>query len=186
MKLLEKKKEATAGYKENTCYDQALQLLVLRDIWERTIMITSTGSVMTYKLPKNKRRVNILIWNIRKITGKSPLTVKTIKNAIERVLSDPNEIKSRWKDYLEGLYNTSNPVNPSEKYQMTDKEPSILRVVAAIKRLKTGKPQDGIASLAMKHRLEGSQGCTYYTNCATNSGRQRSFQMTGEKLCSNL
>ena len=47
---------------------------------------------------------------IRKITGKHAPQVKSVKDASGKIFTDPMEVKTRWKEYFEKLYNNPNVV----------------------------------------------------------------------------
>ena len=101
---------------------------------------------------QEQRKSKTVYDNIRKITESRAATLRTIKSANGKILFDPEEVKSRWKDYFEALYNDSNPVdesvpseilseNSTERDTSGNTEPDISRdeIVLAIKCLKQGK-----------------------------------------------
>ena len=47
---------------------------------------------------------------IRKITGKHAPQVKSVKDVSGKILTDPIEVKNRWKEYFDKLYNDPNVV----------------------------------------------------------------------------
>ena len=72
--------------------------------------------------------------------------MQTIKKKDGKVLTDQNDVKERWKENYDELYNEGNPVNLQEtkllpQMPSTDDEPEITReeVESAIKKLKEGK-----------------------------------------------
>ena len=58
------------------------------------------------------------------ITGSWAATIRTIKCANGKLLSDPEEVKSRWKYYFEALYNYSNPVDKSILSEISSENPT--------------------------------------------------------------
>ena len=83
---------------------------------------------------------------IKKITNKPTTRMQTVKSKEGEVLTELKDVKNRWKENYEELYNNQNPVNK----EMTDgipqmpsyeEEPDILRgeVTAAIKKLTDNK-----------------------------------------------
>ena len=83
---------------------------------------------------------------IKKITNKPTTRMQTVKSKEGEVLTELQDVKNRWKENYEELYNNHNPVNK----EMTDgipqmpsyeEEPDILRgeVTAAIKKLTDNK-----------------------------------------------
>ena len=83
---------------------------------------------------------------IKKITNKPTTRMQTVKSKEGEVLTELQDVKNRWKENYEELYNNQNPVNK----EMTDgipqmpsyeEEPDILRgeVTAAIKKLTDNK-----------------------------------------------
>ena len=83
---------------------------------------------------------------IKKITNKPTTRMQTVKSKEGEVLTGLQDVKNRWKENNEELYNNQNPVNK----EMTDgipqmpsyeEEPDILRgeVTAAIKKLTDNK-----------------------------------------------
>ena len=63
-------------------------------------------------LAQKRRKNKTLYDNIPTIFG-SRAAIRTIKSANGKILSDPENVNSRWKDYFEALYNDSNPVDES-------------------------------------------------------------------------
>ena len=102
------------------------------------------------QLAQEQRKHKTAYDNIRKITGSRAATIRTIKSANVKILSDPEKVKSKWKEhYLDDLYNDSNLVDesipseiPSENRTERDTsgniKPDISRdeIALAIKRLK--------------------------------------------------
>ena len=58
---------------------------------------------------QNKTRtVNEGIW---KVTGKHALQVRTVIDQKGKILSEPGEVKSQWREYFDKLYNDPNSVD---------------------------------------------------------------------------
>ena len=101
---------------------------------------------------------------IRKITGKHASQVKSVKDAFGKILTDPIEVKHRWKEYFDKLYNDPNVVMGevlNEFPAAANKEPipsvGEEEVLAAIKRMKSGKAP-GIDNITVKEIRSATHG----------------------------
>ena len=54
-----------------------------------------------------------------KITGKSATQLGSLKDAQGKTITEESKIKSRWKEYFEGLNNDPNPKDDSALSPMT-------------------------------------------------------------------
>ena len=80
--------------------------------------------------------------SIKKITRRTGIKMQTVKSKDGHILTEMNDVKHRWKENYEELYNHRNPVNEdfvSQLPQMPsmEPEPQILReeVASAVKKL---------------------------------------------------
>ena len=60
---------------------------------------------------QEQRKSKTVYDNIRNITGSRAATIRTIKSANREILIYPEEVKSRWKEYFDALYDDSNPMD---------------------------------------------------------------------------
>lgn len=88
-----------------------------------------------------KGRTRDLFKKIREITGKFNPRIGVIKNRKGKDLTEEVEIKTRWKEYVEGLYRRDNDMIETHIEREYSKEPMVLEseVRWAIKELANGK-----------------------------------------------
>jgi len=101
---------------------------------------------------------------IRKITGKRTQKMSVVKDIDGKIITEIGKVKNRWKEYFEGLYNDSNPVDISTLKQLSDcsdmettPEIMIEEVQRAITRLKNRKAPgiDNITAEEIRVATEG-------------------------------
>ena len=83
---------------------------------------------------------------VRKITGRHAPQVKSVKDEFGKILTDPGDVKNRWKNYFDMLYNDPNEVDEEileELHTVSNEEPVPTidedEVQAAISRMKRRK-----------------------------------------------
>ena len=125
---------------------------------------------------------------IRKITGKHAPQVKSVKNAFGKILTDPIEVKNRWKEYFDKLYNDPNVVMEdvlNEFPAAANKEPIPSvgedEVLAAIKMMKSGKAP-GIDNITVEEIRSATHGLGLKASiiCTQRSGRGKSYHVNGK------
>jgi hypothetical protein len=101
---------------------------------------------------------------IRKITQEHAPRVKAVKDENGRVLSDPEDVKKRWKDYFDGLYNDANRTDDEylENIAVAENTESIPtlgedEVEAAINRMKLRKAP-GLDNITTEELQAGTEG----------------------------
>ena len=94
---------------------------------------------------------------IKTITRKPTIKMQTIKGKDGKILTDLEEVKTRWKENYEELYNKRNPADEETANSIphnTDQEPEIMReeIVSAINKMADGKSPgfDGITAEEIK------------------------------------
>ena len=110
-----------------------------------------------------KGRSDLLYAKVRQLTGKNKVMRRNvaIKDANGNLLTEPNEVRNRWKEYIEVLYDKDGKPKPEEmevekerEVQEDFKGPGILQseIEMAIGNLKNGKAvgADGIPSEFLK------------------------------------
>lgn len=107
------------------------------------------------EVSRNQNKSREVYEGIRKITGKYAPRVSCVKNKSGKILTSAEEIKTRWKEYFDQLYNDPNPVHDSNlphlpEYMNTEPIPTIAigEVNAAIRKLKKKKAVgiDGVSA----------------------------------------
>lgn len=95
---------------------------------------------------RTQQRTRAVYEGIRKITGKHAPQVKSVKDELGTVITDPLAVKRRWKDYFDKLYNDPNEVQEEVLINLQDAGnsediPGIGEdeVKAAVQRMKHGK-----------------------------------------------
>ena len=92
-------------------------------------------------------KVSKLTWN-KKVSNKSC----TIKDKAGNLLTDTEEVKDRWREYIESLYDKdgkpkADELQAKEEYEVEedDKGPAVLKseIMAEINEMKEGKFQSG-------------------------------------------
>jgi len=101
---------------------------------------------------------------IRKVTGKHAPQVRTVKDQMGKILSEPGEVKARWREYFDKLYNDPNPVDEDyldnfPEARNTDSIPTVGEdeVRAAVTRMKV-KKAPGIDNITSEELVAASQG----------------------------
>ena len=158
--------------KTKGCKDQWIQNLC-RDV-ENTHQATKSKEVYA---------------TMKTITKTPTIRRETIKSKDGRVLTDQNEVKGRWKENCEELYNEGSPFNLQEtsllpQMPMTEKEPEITRdeVVSAIKKLKHGKAPGYDNITGNELQAAGEQGVDIIHKLCKKYGQQKLSPKTGAKL----
>ena len=102
---------------------------------------------------------------IKKINRKANIKMQTVKNKEGQVLTEMEDVKRRWQESYEELYNSKNPINKEvadEIPQMPDmeQEPEILReeVISAIKKMTDGKAPGYDTVTAEELKASGESG----------------------------
>ena len=102
---------------------------------------------------------------IKKIVNKTTTRMQTVKNKEGAVLTEAEEVKNRWKENYQELYNNQNPVNTEmanniPQMPTCEDEPDILReeVASAIKKLTDGKAPGYDNVTAEELRASGEAG----------------------------
>jgi len=99
--------------------------------------------------------------SIKLICGKKRSQIKTIKDKSEKVLTDPEHIKSRWREYFDQLYNVINTADSSVLQELpksadanSEETPKLLgeEVEMSVNGMKAGKSpgMDNITADEMK------------------------------------
>ena len=78
---------------------------------------------------------------VKKLTNKTTDRLNVVKAADGSVLTEDEEIKARWREYCETLYQRKEPANVKTEVTPYDDEPNILiaEVEKAINKMKSGK-----------------------------------------------
>jgi hypothetical protein len=123
------------------------------------------------KICENKESINkqnnsrVVYEGIRKITGTRIPRINTVKDKNGVILKGEDEVKSRWKEYFEELYNDPNAVDKTVlselgKSKEEEKEPGIMmdEVRVAIDKMKKNKSPgiDNIMSEEIQAAAEGN------------------------------
>ena len=111
-----------------------------------------------------QQKTRLVYDGIRRITGKMAKRTYVIKDYQGNILAEPLEVRKRWKEYLDELYNVTNQVDSKilERFPesaSTESIPDIImaEVQEAIKNLKSGKAPgvDNISTEEMKAATRG-------------------------------
>src|ERR1700733_11870042 len=101
---------------------------------------------------------------IRKITGTHAPRVKSIKDENDILITEPEKVKERWREYFDKLYNDPNKTeeaclnNMTEKGNMEDIPPlGEDEVEAAINNMKKGKAP-GVDNITAEELQAGTEG----------------------------
>jgi hypothetical protein len=111
---------------------------------------------------KNKTRA--VDEGIRKITGKHAPEVRSVKDKMGKIVTEPEEVKAQWREYFDKLYNDPNSVDEDyldnfPEARNTESIPSVGEdeVRAAIARMKV-KKAPGIDNITAEELAAASQG----------------------------
>jgi len=107
---------------------------------------------------------------VRRITGKRAPIVRVIKDKNGKVLTDQDQVKNRWREHFQELYNPQTVTDPFVLMEMPvggrNADPSagltIEEVQAAIHRLKKTKSR---ALITQRLRKFKEQGMPVWSSC---------------------
>ena len=124
------------------------------------------------ELLERQGRIDLLYARIKEITEekKARNICKQIKNREGELLKDPEEIKKRWKEYIEDLYDKDGKpileqfnLEEEENVGIDERGPELIdtEILAAIDELKSGKAEgcDGIPAELLKALGEKGKKC---------------------------
>ena len=101
---------------------------------------------------------------IRKITGKHAPQVKTCRGTDGKVITEPDKVKDRWREYFDKLYNDPNDVDeealrdlPSMSVEEDIQPLGEDEIKAAIERMKRGK-SPGVDNITVEELEAAAQG----------------------------
>ena len=110
---------------------------------------------------------------IKKITKTTSTRMQSVKNKVGKILTEQEEVKTRWKENYQELYNEQNSVNEEAARSLpiivtNETEPSLLKeeVESAIKKLSDGKAPRFDTVSAEEIKAAGEEGTEiFYKIC---------------------
>ena len=128
---------------------------------DKEIYITSICD--NIEASQNRNKTKEIFEGIRKLTGSYVTNPSMVKDKTGQLVTGEEEVRQRWGEYFQELYNDPNPVDEacmgSNIETNLDIEPDIMlgEVEAAVKRLKEGKAAgvDNISADELKIATEG-------------------------------
>ena len=113
---------------------------------------------------RTQNKTRAVYEGVRKIVGKHAPQVKSVKDEQGRILTDPAEVKLRWKNYFDKLYNDPNEVDEQflENFPVANNIEDIPtigldEVEAAVKKLKHCKAA-GVDNITVEEVQAATQG----------------------------